>query len=313
MDINSAKGYGCPMLAAIMWAVSGTAAKALFLAGITAFELVQIRVILSSVLMAAAFGVFSKSLLRIRLKDVPYFFLLGCIGMAFAQGAYLYAISKIQLAAAIILQYMAPSLVAIFSILFWKERPTFLKIGALVLAFCGCYLVVGGYNLQLLHMNRLGIMSGLASAVAFAIYSLMGERGMHRYSPWTVLFYAMSFASLTWHILYSPFHYVTAGYSGTQWAWIFYIAVAGTIIPFGLYLMGINYIRSTRASITATLEPISAGFIAFFVLGEALEVLQIAGGALVIGAVVLLQLQQEQDQMAPAFIRGRGRQERPPH
>lgn len=38
----------------------------------------------------------------------------------------------------------------------------------------------------------------------------------------------------------------------------------GTILPFGLYFMGINYIRSTRALITATLEPISAGFMAFF-------------------------------------------------
>jgi len=301
------------MLGAVLWAVSGTVAKSLFLAGVTPFGLVQIRVILSSALMAAAFGIFSKSLLRIRLRDVPYFALLGCVGMAFAQGAYLYAISKIQVAAAILLQYMAPSLVAIFSILFWKERLTFLKTAALVLAFCGCYLVVGAYNLQLVRMNRLGIMSGLASAVAFAIYSLMGERGMHRYSPWTVLFYAMSFASLTWHILYPPFHYINAGYSGAQWASIFYIAVAGTILPFGLYLMGINYIRSTRASITATLEPISAGFIAFFVLGEAMEPLQMFGGALVISAIVVLQLQQERDQMAPALIRARGRRERPHH
>jgi drug/metabolite transporter (DMT)-like permease len=312
VDINSAKGYGCTMLAAVMWAVSGTVAKALFLSGITAFELVQIRVILSSVLMAAAFVVFSKSLLRIRLKDLPYFFVLGCVGMAFAQGAYLYAISRIQVAAAILLQYMAPSLVAIFSIFFWKERPTFLKIVALVLAFCGCYLVVGAYSLQLLHMNQSGIMGGLASALAFAIYTLMGERGMHRYSPWTVLFYAMCFASLTWHVLYSPFHYVTAGFSGTQWLWIFYIAVAGTILPFGLYLMGINYIRSTRASITATLEPISAGFIAFFALGEAMEPLQIFGGVLVISAIALLQVQQERGEMAPALIRARGRQERRP-
>jgi drug/metabolite transporter (DMT)-like permease len=301
------------MLGAVLWAVSGTVAKALFLGGISPFELVQIRVILSSVLMAAAFGVFSPSLLRIRLKDVPYFSLLGCVGMAFAQGAYLYAISKIQVAAAVLLQYMAPSLVAVFSIVFWKERLTFLKMGALVLAFCGCYFVVGAYNLQLLHMNRLGIASGLASAVAFAIYSLMGERGMHRYSPWTILFYAMSFASLTWHILYSPFSYITAGYNAAQWAWIFYIAVAGTILPFGLYLTGINYIRSTRASITATLEPISAGFIAFFVLQEAMAALQIFGGVLVISAIALLQLQQERDEMAPALIRARGRQERPPY
>ena len=188
---------------------------------------------------------------------------------------------------------------------FWKERPTFVKMAALVLAFGGCYLVVGGYNLQLLHMNRLGILGGLASAVSFAGYSLLGERGMHRYNPWTVLFYAMLFATLTWHVAYYPFHYLTAGFSAVQWGWICYITVVGTVLPFGLFLVGVNFVRSTRASITATLEPISAGVMAFFILGEALQALQVIGGILVIAAVVLLQVQKEQDEMAPALIRGR--------
>ena len=110
---------------------------------------------------------------------------------------------------------------------------------------------------------------------------------------------------MAWHIFYTPFHYIGARFSAVQWGWICYITVAGTIVPFGLYFMGINYIRSTRASITAILEPICAGFMAFFALGEGMEVLQIIGGVLVIGAIVLLQVQQEYDEMAPAVIRTR--------
>jgi drug/metabolite transporter (DMT)-like permease len=94
-------------------------------------------------------------------------------------------------------------------------------------------------------------------------------------------------------------------FDASQWVWIVYIAVVGTILPFGLFFVGINYIRSTRASITATLEPISAGFFAFVALGETMEMLQIAGGFMVIGAIVLLQIQQEQDMLAPAMIRGK--------
>jgi drug/metabolite transporter (DMT)-like permease len=86
----------------------------------------------------------------------------------------------------------------------------------------------------------------------------------------------------------------------------------GTAIPFGLYFVGINYIRSTRASITATLEPISAGFIAYLFLGEVLEPLQILGGVLVIVAIVLLQLQSEQDELTPELIRARTVQSSPP-
>jgi drug/metabolite transporter (DMT)-like permease len=87
-----------------------------------------------------------------------------------------------------------------------------------------------------------------------------------------------------------------------------YIAFLGTAVPFGLYFVGINYIRSTRASITATLEPISAGFIAYFFLGETLEPFQVLGGILVVTAIVLLQLRGEKDALAPELIRARATQ-----
>jgi len=299
----SAKGYLCVVTAALMWASSGTAGKALFDAGMSPFDLVQIRVTLASGILFLAFLAVSRDLLFIRLKDIPFFLLLGSGVMAVVTGSYLYTISKLQVAAAILIQYLAPIFVAIYAMLFWKERPTFLKTGALFLAFGGCFLVVGGYNLELLNMNLLGILGGLTSAIAFAGYSLLGERAMHRYRPWTVLFYALAFSALTWHVVYPPFTYVRAGYSPAQWGWILYIAVVGTILPFGLFFAGINYVRSTRASITATLEPIFAGFLAFILLGEKLLLLQVIGGCMVILAIVLLQLQQEHDELTPALIR----------
>jgi drug/metabolite transporter (DMT)-like permease len=302
---NQLKGYLCSMLAAILWASSGTAGKALFETGITPFELVQIRLALSTVLMALFFGIFSRRLFWIRPKDIGYFLIFGGVAMAMVQSTYFYAISKIQVAAATLIQYLSPILVAIYSMCFWKERLTPAKLIALVLSLGGSYLVAGGYDLQLLQMNLLGIAGGLGAAVSAAGYTLLGERGMHRYEPSTVLFYAMAFGALTWHIIYPPFHYLEAGFNIGQWKLIFYIAVMGTIIPFGLYFVGINYIRSTRAIITATLEPISAGFIAFFFLGEALEALQIIGGMVVLAAIVLLQMQREHDEMAPELIRAR--------
>ena len=227
--------------------------------------------------------------------------------MALVTGSYFYAISKIQVAAAILLQYLAPVFVAIFSMLFWKERPSFFKISALCLAFGGCFFVVGGYNLEILQMNLLGILGGLSSAISFAGYSLLGERAMHRYRPWSVLFYALAFSAVTWHIFYPPFAYLWAGYTLSQWGWIFYISIVGTILPFGLFFAGINRIRSTRASITATFEPIFAGFLAFILLGEKLSLLQVIGGFLVISAIVVLQLEQGNEELVPALIReGKG-------
>ncbi len=305
MSLDPVKGYLYVVGAAVLWASSGVAGKSLFSGGVTPFDLVQIRVTVSTILLAVVFVVCDRALFRIRTRDIPYFGLLGGVTMALVQITYFYAVSKIQVAAAILLQYMAPILVSFYAVCFWRERLTVAKTLSLLLSLTGCYLVVGGYDFNLLRMNWVGIISALTSAGCFAAYTLLGEKGMHRYTPWTVLFYAFFFATLSWHIFYPPFHYLRAGYSLGQWGWLLYISVMGTVLPFALFFLGINLIRSTRASITATLEPISAGLFAYLFLGEGLSPLQIAGGVMVVGAIVLLQLKQEQDDLAPAIIRTR--------
>ena len=309
---NSTKGYLCVIIAAILWAASGTVGKGLFAQGITPLDVVQVRATFGSFLLALFFGIRARHLFRIQGRDLWFFLLLGCGVMALVQLTYFTAISKIQVAAAILLQYLAPILVAFYSICFWREPLTLLKLLSLFLSFVGCYLVVGGYNLELLQLNRAGILWGLASAVCYATYALLGERAMHRYSPWTVLFYSLLFSAVPWYIFYPPFHYLVAGFTWSQWTGLLYIAFLGTAVPFGLYFMGINYIRSTRAAITATLEPISAGFIAYLFLGETLAPLQVLGGILVIAAIVVLQLRGEKDELTPELIRARVNQSHAP-
>jgi drug/metabolite transporter (DMT)-like permease len=126
---------------------------------------------------------------------------------------------------------------------------------------------------------------------------------MRKYSPWTVLFYAMLFGALTWNILYPPLEGFRHVWSPVVWGWVMFIGILGTLIPFGLYLEGINLIRATRASITATLEPITAGVLSFLFLNEILEFWQVMGAVLVIFSVVMLQLNQERDEKAPAIMR----------
>jgi drug/metabolite transporter (DMT)-like permease len=152
-------------------------------------------------------------------------------------------------------------------------------------------------------MNRVGIAWALLSAVSFASSTLLGEKGMHRYNPWTVLFYALLFSALTLNVVHTPLSALTQSYTKDQWTAILYIVIVGTLLPFGLYLVGVNYIRSTRTIITATLEPIAAAFMAFFALKESLSLLQIIGGLSVIIAIVLLQWQLEHDTLSPELIR----------
>ncbi|MEJ5299385.1 MAG: EamA family transporter [Thermodesulforhabdaceae bacterium] len=297
------KGYFYVILAAVCWAVSGTAGKYLFQHGITPYELVQIRLSLSVITLGAYLFVKKPSLLKISRQDILYFAALGMLGMGMVQFTYFYAISKIPVASAILLEYLAPLIITLYSLIILREKPRASVIVALVSAIAGCYLVVGAYNLDLLSINKQGIMAGIGSAVSFAWYSLYGERGMRRYHPWTVLFYALFFACILWNILYPPLKSFEHRFDATGWALVFYIVLFGTVIPFGLYFEGINLIRASRASITATLEPITAAVISWIFLGEKLGIAQIIGGILVISSVIILQLKKEEDRETPEIIR----------
>jgi drug/metabolite transporter (DMT)-like permease len=301
--LNARRGYVYVILAALLWGVSGSAAKFLFNSGVTPFQVVQLRLTIASVSLLVWMAIRNPALLRIARRDIWYFALFGAVGMGACQFTYLFAISKIKVAAAILLQYLAPSFIAVHAVVFARDRLSASTVLALAGATMGCYLVVGTYNLQLLSLNLAGVLSGILSAVTFAWYSIHGEYGMRRYNPWTVLFYALLFAALVWNILNPPLEAFLHHYGPAEWGWILYIGILGTLLPFGLYLEGVNLIRSTRASITAILEPITAGMVSYAFLDETMAPFQIAGGLLVIGSIVLLQLRQEQDEKAPALMR----------
>jgi drug/metabolite transporter (DMT)-like permease len=233
-----------------------------------------------------------RGLLKIARRDLVYFSLLGTV-LAATHFTYLYAISRVHVAAAILLQYQSPVLIVAYSVMFRRKRPLFLTIVSLFGALWGCYLMVGAYNLDILDINRAGIISGLASAVFFAWYSVKSEYGMRIYSPWTVLFYALFFAAVIWNVLEPPLSAFTGTYSIMLWCGIFFVGIFGTVLPFGLYNEGIRLINSTRAGITATLEPVVAGVIAWFFIGETLGILQIMGAGLIIASILLLQTRKK--------------------
>jgi drug/metabolite transporter (DMT)-like permease len=283
-------GYFYVALAAVLFAVSGTSAKFLFHSGITPYQLIQLRTTLAFTCLLIWLCLRHSALLKISLKDLPYFLALGVFGIGAAQFLYLFAISKINVAAAILLHYTGPVFVALYVGFVQRQKIGGISILAILGTLAGCYLVVGAYSLQLLELNRTGIISGLLAAVAFAVYSVLSEYGMRKYTPWTVLLYGMLFAALMWNILNPPLEAMLHRYSPVQWGWILFIGIFGTVLPFGLYFEGIKRIRPTPASITATLEPISAGVIASIFLGEIMEPWQIFGGLIVIGSIILLQL-----------------------
>ncbi len=307
MKKSEIRGYLFILVGTTLWGVSSVVAKSLFIIGLPPAELVLIRLTLATLTLAIILFFFDRRRMIISLKDLPYFLILGFVGVAGMQFTYYYTISKIYVGPAILLQYLQPVWVSLYAFLFQKEPATKEKIGALLLAIMGCYFVVGGYQTELLQLNKIGIASGVIASLFFTFYALYGERGLKKYDSWTLILYGFGFGAVLYWILFSPIKIITAGHSLKMWMAFIYIAIFSTLIPFGLYLKGIEYLRATRASIIATWEPVVAGITAYIVLGEILFPLQVLGGLGVIAAIVLLQMAKEKvAPSTPIEIRQKG-------
>jgi drug/metabolite transporter (DMT)-like permease len=282
-------GYLYAIGAAILWGIGGPVAKHLFNEGVTALVLTQMRQTLSFLLLMTFFLVARRDLARIRLRDIPYLMTMGMAGLALVQISYYSAIARIQVAAAILLQYMAPIVILLFAAAFMKEKLTPTKLLSLLLAVGGCALVAGAYNIRFLTLNLGGVAWGLTSAVCFAFYTLYGQMGLRKYPPMTLFAYSCGFGSIVWWVLNPPQSFFSIAYSPMTWLAFLYVAVLGTIVPFILYFKSLERMEASRVSITSTLEPVVAGVIAYVFIGEKMGFLQVVGGMLVLAGIILLQ------------------------
>ena len=158
-------------------------AKSLFNIGLPPGELVLIRLTLATFTLALILFFFDRKRMIISLKNLPYFFILGFVGGAGMQFTYYYTLSKIYVGPAVLLQYLQPIWVSLYAFLFQKEPLSKGKIASLLLSIIGCYLLVGGYQMDLLRLNKVGIMSGVFSSLFFSFYALYGEKGLKKYNP----------------------------------------------------------------------------------------------------------------------------------
>jgi drug/metabolite transporter (DMT)-like permease len=172
MKKSEIHGYLYILIGATLWGISGVVAKSLFNIGLPPVELVFIRLTLATLTIFFVLLITNKNLIIVSLKDLPYFFVPGFVGVTGVQFTYYYTISKIHVGPAILLQYLQPLWVSVYAFLFQREPLTKGKIASLLLAVLGCYLVVGGYQIDLLRLNKVGIISGVISSLFFTFYAL---------------------------------------------------------------------------------------------------------------------------------------------
>lgn len=278
------------MLAAFCWGLSAVIAKGAFERGITPEQMAQARVVVAGVPLLAYLAISRRDLLRAPRSALPVIGLFG-VAMVVVNWSYYVAIDRLDVGVAISLQYTAPVLILVLAAVVARRSPGNVAWLAGLLTLAGAVLVSGAYA-GLATLDGIGLAAGIGAALSFAAYLLTAEAaGKRRVHPATVLLIGFAVATIVWGLLQPwwqwPFGRLTDAEIGLR---VVAVGLVGTLLPFLLAVSAVRVISASLAGIAATFEPVFAATLAWVLLGQQLGALQLLGGALVVGGVVIAQL-----------------------
>ena len=190
-------GYAMALAAATLWAINGVVSKVIIESGdIPAERLTEVRTTGAFLLLVTALGIARPESLRLRRAELPMLLTFGVLGLAFVQWFYFVAISRLDIGVALLIQYIAPVLVALWARFAYHEPVRRRIWAALGLSILGIALLVELW--QGLTLDGLGVAASLGSAVTFAVYILSAERAIARRDPVSLVCYGFLLASLFW-------------------------------------------------------------------------------------------------------------------
>jgi drug/metabolite transporter (DMT)-like permease len=192
-----ALGYAMVAVAATLFAVNGTVSKVVLASGISSGELTEVRCAGALIGMALIAAATRPESLRIGLADLPLLVALG-VGLALVQWSYFFAIHRLDIGIALLIQYVAPILVALWARFVFHERVRSRIWTALALSLAGLTLIVeiwrGG------RLSGAGVTACFVAAVTFAAYVLIAERGVRRRDPISLSAWGFLFATVFWTV-----------------------------------------------------------------------------------------------------------------
>lgn len=286
------KGTLFTVIAGIAWGLSGTSGQYLMAHGISALVLTNIRLIIAGLLLVLLSYIKSKGQFLAFLKDKSSLFsllLFSLFGLFLNQLAYLSAIQETNAGTATVLQYVCPVGILAYTCIKDKVAPTIAEILSMILAIGGTFLIATHGQLDQLSMTPAGLFWGLFSALTYALYIILPIKLIQKWGSILVIgvgmtisgFVAVPFTGIISASLPMSFDIFLA-FSG--------IILIGTVFAYTTFLKGASMIGPVKSSLLASIEPISAVFFAFMIMGDIFYPVDFLGMAMILLAVTIISL-----------------------
>lgn len=297
------KGYTIAIIGIVMWSTTGVFISYIVTTyNMPALTLAFWRNLFVCAALAPIFFLFRRPLLRLSRSQIKLYISYGLV-LAIFNSIWVLSVQENGAAVATVLAYSSAGFTAIFAFWLFKEKLGLPKITAIILSLAGCILVSNAYNPDMWTLKPLGISTGLISGVVFAGYTLYGKEAARReINVWTSLLYSFAIGSL-FLLLFNLFP-ILPGAAGSLkalwpdmpiqgWLVLLFLSLGPTTLGFGLYNASMNYLPASITNLLATTEPVMTAVEAYLFLDERMTPTQIAGGVIILFAVLIVRLEKE--------------------
>jgi len=268
-------------------------------AGMSALQVTQMRVLGAALVAGAVLFILDRRSFRVPRGQRLALVVMGVIGVGLLQASYALAVELLPVGIALLLEYLAVPMVAVFAFVVFKERVRTRIWVSIGLIMAGLAVVAQIWNSSL---NVVGTLWALVAALSLSTYFLVGEKQMETISPLALMFWSMTIAAVFWAFISGwwrldplvfaqsvPLTGVLEGVPAPMWMLLLWNVVMGSFAPFLLSLAAIKKLSATAAGIAATSEIVFAFIVAWLWIGENLSGSQIIGAAVVLSGIIVAQ------------------------
>ncbi|SCG75595.1 EamA family transporter [Micromonospora humi] len=299
MRERSGVGLGLALLSALTFATSGTFARPLITGEWSAVAVVIARVGIAALVLAVPALLALRGRWPVLRRNALTVTLFGLLGVAMAQACFFNAVRYLPVGVALLLEYLGIVLVVGWMWLVHGQRPRRLTVAGSLTALVGLVFV-----LDLTGAGRLdpvGVLWGLGAGVGLAGYFVIAGRLDDDLPSVVMASGGMAVGALVLLLLGAlgalPLAAGTAdvGFAGHRVSWLVPIAGLSLIAAVVAYLTGVAGTRLLGARLSSFVgltEVMFAVLIAWLVLDELPTVVQLAGGALIVGGVALVRVDE---------------------
>ena len=297
---HAATGYLLYLIAATLWAFNGTVSKIILLSVGDAARVSQLRTTASFIILVTVVALTNRKAFRLVKSEIPVLIVYALLGITLTQWAYFEAISRMPVGIALLIEFTAPIYIVLWVRYVRKQHVRSTIWLGLGMALGGLALVAQvweGFTL-----DAVGFLFAFGATFSLIIYYLLGEKASTNRDSVSLIMWGFMIAALFWTITFpwssfpwerldvtvEPF--VDSATTAPLWLLITYMVIGGTVLPFVLVVQAIKHLGAAGASLMGMMEPLIAFVVAWIVLGESLNLIQIIGGVTMLTGVYLAEL-----------------------